>query len=387
MAEETKNEQIQAAENERIEKVKASIEKLKNKQSKFLFFVASTPNPAASVYEIYFQATMLKNAGYEVKMLTDSATYQIPDWIEKDITDIPHESMEQSRLTVAPEDVLVIPEIFSNVMEQTKNLPSIRVGLLQSVDYMLNGLMPGVDWKSFGIEKIVTTSNNLKDIVEEFFGKSYDIKVYNVGIPDYFKYNGELKRPVISIAGRNSNEVAKVIKLFYNKYPQFSWVTFDSMFTESKPPQPMRRKDYADRLKKNFAGVWVDRIASFGTFPLECMKAGTVPIAIVPDIQPEYLLDDEGEPKDNIGVWTNDIYALPILIGDVITKFLDDSIDDTITEEMAKVVENYDPKDSGEQILAIYEGFLTERLGVFERTLEGLTSKEEITEEKEVKQD
>jgi len=387
MAEETKNEQIQAAENERIEKVKASIEKLKNKQSKFLFFVASTPNPAASVYEIYFQATMLKNAGYNVKMLTDSATYQIPDWIEKDITDIPHESMEQSRLTVAPEDVLVIPEIFSNVMEQTKNLPSIRVGLLQSVDYMLNGLMPGVDWKSFGIEKIVTTSNNLKDIVEEFFGKSYDIKVYNVGIPDYFKYNGELKRPVISIAGRNSNEVAKVIKLFYNKYPQFSWVTFDSMFTESKPPQPMRRKDYADRLKKNFAGVWVDRIASFGTFPLECMKAGTVPIAIVPDIQPEYLLDDEGEPKDNIGVWTNDIYALPILIGDVITKFLDDSIDDTITEEMAKVVENYDPKDSGEQILAIYEGFLTERLGVFERTLEGLTSKEEITEEKEVKQD
>jgi len=387
MAEETRQEQIQAAEVEKIDKIKSSIEKLKNNQSKFLFFIAGTPNPAASVYEIYFHATVMKNAGYDVKMLTDSPQYQIPDWIEKELTDIPHESMEQSRLTVSPEDVLVIPEIFSNVMEQTKNLPSIRVGLLQSADYMLNGLMPGVDWKSFGVEKIVTTSNNLKDIVEEFFGKTYDIKVYNPGIPDYFKYNGELKRPVVSIVGRNSNEIAKVVKLFYAKFPQFSWITFDSMFTESKPPQPMRRKDYADRLKKNFAGVWVDRIASLGTFPLECMKAGTVPVALVPDIQPEYLLDDEGNPKENIGVWTNDIYAIPLLIGDIITKFLDDTISDEITEEMAKVVENYDPKDAGEQLQAIYQGFLDERLGVFERTLEAMTTEktEEITEE--VKQD
>lgn len=386
MAEETRQDQIQAAENEKLEKIKASIAKIEEKKLKFLFFVAQTPNPAASVYEIYFQATVVKNAGYDVKILTDSAQYRIPDWIEKELTDFPHESMEQARLTVAPEDVLVIPEIFSNVMEQTKNLPSIRIGLLQSVDYMLNGLMPGVDWKSFGIQKIVTTSHNLKDIVEEYYGKGYDIKVYNPAIPDYFKYNGELKRPVISIVGRNPNEVAKVVKLFYAKYPQFSWITFDSMFTDSKPPQPMRRKDYAERLKKNFAGVWVDRIASFGTFPLECMKAGTIPVALVPDIQPEYLTDDEGNPKENVGVWTNDIYALPLLIGDVITKFLDDTIGNKLTTEMAKIAENYNPDDAKVQIQAIYEGFLNERLEVFKRTLEAMTTKEEITVE-EVKQD
>jgi predicted peroxiredoxin len=383
MAKETREAEIKAVEVSQIDKLKTSIEKIKNKQTKFLFFIASTPNPAASIYEIYFHATTVKNMGYSVKILTDTAGYTLPDWIEKELTDIPHESMEQAKLTVGPEDVLVIPEIFSNVMEQTKNLPAIRIALLQSVDYMINGLMPGVDWKSFGIEKIITTSQNLKDVMVEFFGKSYDIKVYNVGIPDYFKANGELKTPVISIVGRNPNEISKIIKLFYSKYPQYSWVTFDSMLTDSKPPQPMRRKDYAERLKKNFAGVWVDRIASFGTFPLECMAAGTIPIALVPDLPPAYILDDEGEPKENIGVWTSDLFALPLLIGDVVTKFLDDSISNEVIDTMTEIVSKYNQKDAAKQLEEIYQGILTERLELFEKAVD--VQENNIIEEKQKK--
>lgn len=385
MAEETREAEIKSAEVDQIEKLKTSIEKIKNKKSKFLFFIAATPNPAASIYEIYFHAKTVKNMGYDVKILTDTPTYVAPDWIEKDLTDIPHESMEQAKLTVGPEDVLVIPEIFSNVMEQTKKLPAIRVALLQSIDYMINALMPGVDWKSFGIEKIITTSQNLKDVIEEFFGKSYDIKVYNIGIPDYFKSNGELKRPIISIVGRNPNEIAKIIKLFYSKYPQYSWVTFDSMLTDSKPPQPLRRRDYAERLKKNFAGVWVDRIASFGTFPLECMATGTIPIAIVPDLPPEYILDEKGEPKENIGVWTRDIFALPLLIGDVITKFLDDSIGNEVIDTMAEIAAKYNQKDAAKQLEEIYQGILTERMEFFQKAVEvneNKDNKEEVKQEK-----
>ena len=384
MAEETRQDQIQAAEVSRIEKVKASIEKIKSKQSKFLFFVANTPNPAASIYEVYFHAKTVQNLGYDVKILTDTPQYEVPDWIEKELTDIPHESMDQVKLTVGPEDVLIIPEIFSSVMEQTKNLPAIRIGLLQSIDYKVNAIMPGTDWKTFGIEKIITTSQNMKDVVEEFFGKNYDIKVYDVGIPDYFKANGELKTPVISIVGRNPNEIGKIVKLFYAKYPQYNWITFDSLLTDSKPARPMRRKDYADRLKKNFAGVWIDRISSFGTFPIECMSAGSIPIALVPDLQPEYLIDDEGNPIDNIGVWTNDFYAIPILIGDVVTKYLDDTIGDEIIDNMGKIASKYNQENSKKQLEEIYVGFLEERVGIFERAVEAHENNE-ITEE--VKQD
>ena len=169
------------------------------------------------------------------------------------------------------------------------------------------------------------------------------------------------------------------------KYPQYSFITFDSMLTESKPPQPLRRKDYAERLKRNFAGVWVDRLASLGTFPIECMKAGCIPIALVPDIPPAYILDEEGEPRENIGVWTNDLLALPILIGDVVTKFLDDTIGDEIIETMGEVASKYNVEDAKTTLSEIYQGYIDERVTVFKTTLEKLENKEEITEE--VKQD
>ena len=382
MAEETRTAQIKEAEVSQLDKVKASLAKLKAKKSTFLFFVTQTTNPAASVYEIYFHASTVKNLGYNVKILTDTKDYLVPDWIEKTLTDFEHMSMDSAKLNVGPEDVLVIPEIFTNVMEQTKNLPCIRVGLLQSIDYMLNGTMPGMDWSSFGIKTVITTSETVKELVNEFYGKNkFDIRVYNIGIPSYFKPSDKPKKLIISLVGRNPNEVAKIIKLFYAKYPEYSFVTFDSMFTDSKPPKPLRRMDYAERLGTYFAGVWIDRIASFGTFPLECMATGTIPLGIVPDIIPEYLLDDKGEVNENTGVWTQDIYALPIVIGDVITKFLDDTIDDKVYEGMKAVAAKYSQESSASQLNVIYQGLIDERINIFEKTIESMeTPKEEVAE-------
>jgi hypothetical protein len=141
------------------------------------------------------------------------------------------------------------------------------------------------------------------------------------------------------------------------------------MLTDSKPPKPLRRIDYAERLKKNFAGVWIDRIASFGTFPLECMRSSTIPIALVPDIIPEYLVNENGDLKENTGVWTQDIYALPLLIGDVITKFLDDSIIDDVYDTMHEISLKYTQENSEKQLQKIYEDILNERISLFETSI------------------
>lgn len=366
----TREDEIRDAEVAKIDKVKVAVSKLKNKESKFLFFVARGTNPAASVYEIYFHATTLKNLGYNVTMLTDVVDYEIPNWIEPELIDLPHEPMEKAKLTVGTSDVVVIPEIFSNVMEQTKNLPCIRIGLLQSIDYMLNGLLPATDWKSFGIDEIITTNSEAVTLMQEFYGEdTYNIQVASPAIPEYFKYDGELKRPVISIVGRNPNEISKIVKLFYSRYPQYGWVTFDSMITDSKPPSPMRRVDYAERLKKNFAVVWVDRISTFGTLPLEAMKAHTITIGLVPDIVPEYLLDDDKKSIENTGVWTSDIYSIPVLIGELIHKFLDDTIDDKIFDTMESIANKYNVEDATKNLENIYGSIIEKRVNVLEKAI------------------
>lgn len=369
MSEELKNE-INDAEVSKIEKLKIALNGIKNKESKFLFFTTSTSNPAASIYEIYRHATVVKNLGYDVRILTDSIDYEVPNWIESELTDFPHESMEKIKLSVSAKDVVVIPEIFSNVMEQTKNLPCIRIGLLQSFDYMLNSLLPATDWNSFGINNIITTSKEVENLIEEFYGKNvFNVKKTSPAIPEYFRYDGELKRPVISIVGRNANEISKVVKLFYAKYPQYGWVTFDSMITDSKPPSPLTRIEYAERMKKNFAVVWIDRISTFGTVPLEAMKAKTIPIGLMPDIVPEYLLDEEGEFTEKCGAWTKDIYTIPILIGEIITKFLDDTINEDYFNVMSSIADKYDVEKSNLEIGSTYESFLNERYSIIEKAI------------------
>ena len=278
---------------------------------------------------------------------------------------------------VGPEDIMVIPEVYSNVMEQTKNLPCVRIGLLQSVDYMMNSLIPGTDWTSFNVHDIITTSETIREWVETFQGKGkFKIKTYDVGIPAYFERTDVPQKPIISVVGRNANEISKLVKLFFSRFPQYSWVTFDPMLTKSKPPQQMRRVDFAKRLQSNFAAVWIDRIASFGTFPLECMKSGVIPICLKPDITPEYILERTGTGDTTVvkiaegaGVWTENFYDLPTLIGEVLVKFLDDSISPDLYTAMEKLAEKYNQENSEKQLVEIYQEYIDERTHLFELAL------------------
>jgi hypothetical protein len=373
------NEELNTATNQaeldKLEKVKSALHRIRNKNSKFLFCVPESQSPSASVYEIYFHATVVKKMGYNVLILVERGDYVAPKWIEKELTDHQHMSLADPKLMVGPEDVMVIPEVYSNVMEQTKNLPCVRVGLLQSVDYMTNSLIPGTDWASFGINEIITTSQSLKELVETYYGLGkYNIKTYDIGIPDYFGKSDKPQKPIISIIGRNPNEISKFVKLFFSKFPQYSWVTFDPMLTKSKPPQAMRRVDFAKRLQGNFAAVWIDRISSFGTFPLECMKSGVVPICLKPDIIPEYMLvrNEEGivtKLVDGGGVWTDSYYELPMLAGDVLVKFLDDAILPALYETMDNIVAKYTQENSEKQLTEIYQGYIDQRINLFQEAL------------------
>lgn len=361
---------------EQLKNILESLNGLKEKKNKFLFVVSESPNPAASIYEIYFHATSVKKLGYDVKMLVDTEKYVVPEWIEKSLTDFEHISMEKNKLNVSPSDVLVIPEIYTNVMEATKNLPCIRVALLQSIDYMLNAIIPSMSLSDFNIKHVITTSLLLQSLIEEYYGvNKFDIKVYDIGIPEYFHRNKDPKQLVISVIGRNPNEVSKVIKLFYTKYPDYNFITFDTMITNSKPPKSLRRVDFAERLRKNFAALWIDRISSFGTFPLECMKSGTIPVGLLPDIIPEYLISEDNKLIDNSGVWTQDIYALPILLGDIITKFLDDSIDENLYTTMEEITLKYSQENSERQIQEIYRMFLAEKEQLFENVIKQFNEK------------
>src|SRR5574343_74362 len=349
-------------ENEKEVKISSIISKIENKETKILFFVPDTPQPNSSVIEIYTHATVLKKAGFKTYILTETKEYEKPYWVDFELTDHEYIAMENAKLTLGAEDILVIPEVFTNIMEQTKNLPCIRVAFIQSVDYMLSSLILGSDWSLFGIKDIITNSSSIEKIINENLKNKFRIQHYNIGVPEYFKSEDKRRELKISLVGRNQNDVMKVIKLFFLSYPQYSFITFDTMTTDSTPPEPISRRDFAEKLKQNFAAVWIDRIASFGTFPIECMKAGIIPIGIIPDLTPDYLLTEDGKFNENTGYWTDNSYNLHKLIYYAVSQYMDDSCDDEMYEEFKKISDKYTTEKSNEGILTIYSNLLNNRL-------------------------
>ena len=368
---------------EKIKKIEESLVRIKNKENKFLFFIPDSEAPTASVYEVFFHAYTMKKAGYKVICITEGDNYELPTWIESELLDQDFLSITKAnKLTVSPDDVMVIPDVFTNVMEQVKQMNCIKIGLLQSMDYMVNGLIPGTSFAVLGIQNVITTSKTLKEHFEMFYGeKVYDVQTYKIGIPDYFGKSEVPQKPIISIIGRSSNDISKIVKLFYSRFPQYNWISFDAMYTDSKPPQHLGRVEFAKRLQGNFAAIWVDRLASFGTFPLECMKSGVVPICLKPDITPEYLLvrDENGAVVDvnsECGVWTNSLYDIPVLTGEVITKFLDDSIKPEFYDVMDNVVAPYNPTNAAAELVGIYDHFITKKVEMYNELVEVLNKKE-----------
>jgi len=104
------------------------------------------------------------------------------------------------------------------------------------------------------------------------------------------------------------------------------------------------------------------------------MKSGTIPICLKPDIMPEYMIerDEKGNPikaVDGAGIWTENYYDLPILTGEVLIKFLDDSILPQLYETMDNVVSKYNQTDSETRLVEIYTELTIKRMELFQKAL------------------
>ena len=122
-------------ENTLNDKVKQSIQILRDKQARIYFLVQDTKgNAKASIKYIYDLALALKNKGFNAIILHEKPDYTgVASWLgENYMTELPHQTIEGQNLEIAPEDFLVVPEIFGFMMDQVKNLPCGKIVLTQS---------------------------------------------------------------------------------------------------------------------------------------------------------------------------------------------------------------------------------------------------------------
>jgi len=328
--------------------IKNAIDSMDKKEFGIHFFTMDTQgNPIASVTNIYEHVRILRELGYNASILHEKNEYTPITWLGEEYADIPHISAEGSELKINPQDIIVVPEIYSNVMEQLSKLPGYRVVMCQSYDYILEMLPPGKSWRDYGIDKCITTTESQKNYINNLFSNTIDVSVIPVGIPDYFKPTEKDKKPIVSVVTRDQRDLVKIFKSFYLKYPHLKWITFRDM-------RGLPKEVFAKDLAESCLAVWVDDIAGFGTFPLEAIKSNVPVIGKVPNIVPEYF-------SDKNGLWCHDVNTIPDLISNYIQAWLEDSEPAELYTEMEKLKDEYSMTKLAENVKDVYEKIFNDR--------------------------
>ena len=343
--------------NDLIQKLEQSIENLKNKSSKIYFFVQDTKgNARASVKYIYDIALVLRNNGFDSVILHEKPDYfGVQDWLGGNYMDIPHISVEGQNLQVAPEDTIVVPEIFGYVMNQLTNLPCAKIVLCQSYDYIFETLQPGQNWPQFGFNKCITTSEIMKEHISKIM-RNVSIDVVEPVISDNFKKQVLPPKTVINIHTRDHRDTTNTIKAFYSRFPQYRWFTFRDL-------RGLSELDFSEKMKESFVSVWVDPIAGYGTFPLESIKMGVPVIGVVPNMVPDWM-------NENNGIWINNPNILVDVIADFVQNWLEDNISPELYTEMEKTTEKLIKLETFEEsVNNVFNDMIQTRLNTFSEQL------------------
>ena len=336
-------------EDNKVEKLEEALQRIDNKQNKIMFYLPNMPQASGGIGVVYEHVKTLVELGFDACIIHDNKEYKKPEWLGTEYCNLKHFALDKDKLSVNSDDMLIIPEGFSNIMEQTKNMPCMRIVLCQSYLYVLGSLTPGLSWSNFNIKDVIVVNSTLEQYLEKIFGKGrFDIKVCRPSINEnIFKPSDKPKKPVIAVSARNQQEMLNMVKQFYAVYPQFKWVSFKDM-------RDMSREDFAETLRECCLGVWIDRVAGFGTFPIECAKSNVPCISLVPDIVPEYA-------KDENGIYVPNILSIADTVAAYFKLWFEDKEPKELFDGIAELAKEYSVAEEKESIKTIYTNYMESR--------------------------
>lgn len=351
--------------NKNIEILESALERLNTNENTIYFLVYDTKNnPRASIKHIYDIALTLKGEGLNVKLLSEDNTYKgVSGWLNESYDTLEVASIKDGNIQIKLDDIVVIPEYYSNILEQLSNVRCVKVMLVQQLQYIYETLPIGSKWSDYGFDKVITTTESSKKYILEYFPQSL-VHIVPPIIGDNFSPSDKPLKPYIAISCRDRMTHRKLISEFYLKYPQLRWITFRDMVQLSYD-------DFSDSLKECMVSVWADDDSTFGTFPLESMKCGVPVVGKIPDIEPDWLNEN--------GMWTYDLDKLVDILGTYILAWLEGvELKDEVKEKMKETLLPYTTEITKENIKSIFSSFKNKRVESIQSALDKLKQEETI---------
>jgi len=380
---------------QREEAITGLVSKLDKGENTIYIYCPAMSSPSGGISVLFEHAKILKDAGKSVTIVYEpqqnnqaslEATKKArlkgakepaiifdkfnPSWLGSLREDVSMRCLAEGELTYSdgttekieslmmnPEDIMIIPEGFPNIMENTAQLPCKRIVMAQSWYYILSGLKVGQKWQHFGIKDVISISDGITEFLNTVM-PGLNVKNYKQAIDrELFNVSENIadKAPMISyMPGRGPESQMKtntVIRTFYEFFPHYRWVRFAQL-------QGLSKEDFASQLKTSALALYTDEVAGFGTFPLEAMACGTHVVGWTPFGSKEYINEDNGFWAVN-----GDVFQLAELIGMALDRYFSGLLDsEEVSKEYEKTLSEYTKEKEVESVLNIYKEINNERI-------------------------
>jgi len=336
-----------------IENINKEIEKIDKKENRIYFFVIDTKGvPSGSLEYIYNLALIAQENGYNVTMLhTEDDFVGVSSWLGEKYASLPHANVNGGDISTSPSDVLFIPEIFSQVMNQTRKLPCKRVVILQNYDFVVEQMPFAAQWGDFGIMEGITNS----DYQAEELNKSFPyVRLTKVTpyISTIFGETNEPKKMIINVIAPNQSDIKRIVKPFYWKYPTMKWVSFRELRDQPK-------EKFAEMLREAAITIIADETASFCYSALEAMKSGSVTMVKVPQNELDWTAGDDQYP--NCCVWFDNFDTLHAQIASVVRSWITDNMPAVLAEKAKEITSAYTKERTEKEFMDYLNGVLGSR--------------------------
>jgi hypothetical protein len=340
-----------------IETLESALNRAEKNESAIYFLVYDTKsNARAAIKHIYDMALVLKERGFNSKILVEEKGYSgVKEWLDESYDIIPIVTIKEDKVEINIDDIIIVPEHYSNILPDLSNIKCGKIMLVQQKEYMFETLSIGSRWSDFGFTKCITTTESTKEYVQEYFPESL-VYIISPFIGDNFKPLDTPLKPFIAISCRDRVQHRKIISEFYLKFPQLRWIAFRDMVQ-------MSYLEFSEALKECMVSVWVDNESTFGTFPLESMKCGVPVVGKIPDTDPDWLSEN--------GFWTYDGNKVVELLGRYILAWIEGvELAEEVKEKMKQTSLLYTKEKHNEATLSIFATLISQRIELIKNSIE-----------------
>ena len=374
-----------------IERIDEAITNLKKNNFTFYFFVVDCKNvPNGSTQYIYQLAKTLADKNYNVKMLyqleneytkeelnelnrkekpiDESRIFTgVGEWLGEEYMTLEHMNISKEEWKVGPSDFLFIPEVFSSLMKQTYQYkaPCKRIAILNNYDYITEFIPFNDEWGTYGIRDVIVNTDYQAKLIQNVFPYMQP-KILSPYISECFRKPIKPKKLIVNIVSKRTEDVNKIMKQFYWKYPMYKFIAFRDL-------RGYPKEKFAEYLQESAITVWIDNETPFGYSAIEAIRSGNIVVGKVPEHMPEWMGDENG--LFNNGVWTFDINVIPDILSKVLGSWMQDKVPNELYTNMEELDKMYTHEEYQKNIDKIFKEYIDNRINEFEEIKNAINSK------------